>query len=87
MVAYLETAQTLLKVYASCQPDEKASDPGFSQESVYIDPQESLMLFSPDTIRSRSHSQTPTLLESTDFEFSYSELSFLKYVRVCNQLH
>ena len=67
LVSKSEAEEMLLKVYASCQPNEKSYDGIFSSRSVYTEPQRKTMLFDSNTIRVNIRdSQTPCLIDITE---------------------
>ena len=63
---YLSRSEMLLKVYASCQPNEKAYDGVFTSRNVSINLQQKITLFDRSPIRVGHHSQTPCLEDGMD---------------------
>ena len=57
----------VLKVFASCLPDQTAYDTYYTTNSVYIDPTNSLMTFklSPLQVKQTQYFQTPTGIDGT----------------------
>ena len=55
----------MIKVFASCSPQEGAYDTYYAKKSVFVESSSSLMLFDVKTIKNGNISQTPVAINST----------------------